>query len=266
MEQVIKLVIATLLMVLGCAGNPIQNATDPGQGPVPVTSPPIKYILPDDPGITVSKDSIHGIIFREYSNYGRVAITNVNTTDKLYCKKTAENTLEITREETIAGTVQKTYIVKYQSDKNGNNQTEVLLQPVSYSTTRKGLISTRPFPAFTENQLADYLQKGILPYTFDVDSPYNTESVYSNFTRSLKRKEQKDGYKDSVTGKVFKHEFLLPIKNNEIPFFLETVPYRNGTKAIFRLTITGFQTAPNTVDFDQILTEVKTQLQKIVAQ
>jgi hypothetical protein len=101
-----------------------------------------------------------------------------------------------------------------------------------------------------------------LPVQMEFDSEYNTESTYSNFVR-LTRRESLSGQKDPVTGKIFKDRFYARVADKEVPFSIETYPYRNGSKAIVYATIHGASSG-NVVDFSQTYEALYQELLKII--
>jgi len=141
-----------------------------------------------------------------------------------------------------------------------DGRTVVTYKPTDYRTYQQGLVLPFAVPVFTEQDLAEYLISQPVYFSLEIDSQYNTESIYANFIRLVERERLRPGEKDPVTGKIFRDKFFLPGRNGKIYFSLETFPYRNGSKAIVHMVVPGSFTSDNVVDFGIILNDLKTQL------
>lgn len=118
--------------------------------------------------------------------------------------------------------------------------------------------------AFAPSDVASNLAKAEMPWTFEVNSEFNTDSTYANFAR-LTRKEvfRGNGEKDPVTGKIFKERFWVRVSGREIPVNVETYPYRNGSKAIVFAVLPG-TVSGSTVDFNSTADALKKEIERII--
>jgi len=157
----------------------------------------------------------------------------------------------------------KVYTVGYTVDK-GKDAMVYKFKALSFKTYQQGLILPFDVPNFTEQELMEYIARQPLYLSLDLNSPYNTESTYANFMRLAERVPYNRGEKDPVTGKAFKDKFALSGKYGKVSFSLETFPYRNGSKAVIHMAVPGSFTSGNTVDFGEIIKEIKAQLEGII--
>ncbi len=155
------------------------------------------------------------------------------------------------------------YTLNYEIKDDGKNKI-MEFKPISFRTYQQGVVGPFPIPNFTEENLFDYLISHYIGYTIEVNSQYNTESIFSNFERLAKKVSYKQGAKDEVTGKIFKNRFSIDYKGYPINFSLETYPYRNGSKAVIYANIPGSFTSQNKVDFNIIIDDLKRQIEAIV--
>jgi hypothetical protein len=101
-------------------------------------------------------------------------------------------------------------------------------------------------------------------YTFEIDSPYPTDSVTANFMRSPAVQRVQGSYKDPVTGKIIGTAYQLPMGGVTATFSVEAYPYRNGSKAVITALILAKLTSPGMVDFKLLADQVKTAVTSIV--
>lgn len=132
------------------------------------------------------------------------------------------------------------------------------------SLTEHFLVSGRPVDyglSFTVEQAVRMLSAATFQTSFEVDSEFNADSTYANFAR-LTRTEA-SGKADPVTGKIFKDRFWIKVDDREIPVFVETFPYRNGSKAVVHANLPG-AVSGGTVDFARYARELKLAVERIV--
>lgn len=253
------IILGALVSLAGCV---VTSQTKPAE---PVTSTqltmlPITYQVPDDPGIIRRSGIIEDLTFASFSNY------SPGKRDKLFAKQNGNSSILIERrtetENGIAGSG-KRYRVDFTVEKNDVGY-KAILQPKEYSTYQQGLILPFAVPKFDDKDLLDNLLTAQLYYKLEIDSEFNTESTHANFMRMLKTRTYYNGEKDPVTGKIFTQHFILPYRDKEVLFVLETYPYRNGSKAVMHLRIPAVLTSPNLVDYKLILDEVKAKLTEVI--
>ena len=112
-----------------------------------------------------------------------------------------------------------------------------------YKSTRNPLTGSYHFPPrrfnLAPNYLLESLSKATYPWKYEVNSEYPGESVYASFQRlSRSEKYSRGGYKDEVTGKIFKERFWLKMGSVEVPVNVATYPYRNGSKIVVYAELT----------------------------
>ena len=279
MRHIFLLIISAMIMG-GCA--PIQP-TMTMTGPAPVTMPPITYIVPKDEGIIHQPGLIEDLVFMNTGKYGygtekdiySKVLGTIHTStyrsyavDTLTSKLISKNTMTVERRLEYRSNKNfgsgRRYYVNF-TDTPVNNGYKVTLLPVKMETYQaKELVNPMPVPEFDQGTLMRYLLATEIYYRFEVNSEYNSESVHANFIRVLQSRAFGDGERDPVTGKIFKQQFVLPYKDQEILFTEETYPYRNGSKAVMYLRIPATLTSPNTIDYGIILNDIKENLRKIV--
>lgn len=117
---------------------------------------------------------------------------------------------------------------------------------------------------FSPADFVENLTEAAFPWQIEVNSEFNTDSTYANFAR-FARKEffQEGGWRDPVTGKIFKERFWIRLGNREIPVNVETFPYRNGSKVIVYARLKGIVSG-KTVDFSKAAEMLKHEVERIV--
>jgi hypothetical protein len=120
-------------------------------------------------------------------------------------------------------------------------------------------------PDFTETKLIKFLSEADINFKVEIDSPYNTESTYSNFKRLLREEILTQPYSDPVTGKIYKSAFYLPKDKKSAKLFVDVYPYRNGSKAVISVKL-PVAVDPDTKvsDIGKDILNVKAELERIV--
>lgn len=247
------------LAIGGCATAPTQQAFSLNEY--------VTFIIPKDPNLyEVTSGTLKGLLwpgFRRRVSYQTKQVevlrnVSIPGGDFLVERYTAN--------ETALGDAGKAgiqYTVKQEVSET-TDAYHVTLRPLEVRTYQGGLILPYPIPRFTERDLIDYLMSAQFHFKMEIDSPYNSESTHANFVRLMESKTSDKGERDPVTGKIFKSRFFLQYRGKKLSFALETYPYRNGSKAVFYLTIYGIMTTQNTVDLKKIIEDVGVELGKIV--
>jgi hypothetical protein len=104
--------------------------------------------------------------------------------------------------------------------KNYTGERNILTRNVSYEVD------------FGHSDILKNLSEATLPWKIEIDSEFNAESVYANFSRLARRELNEKGEADPITGKIYKERFFIKISDSEIPINIEAYPYRNGSKII----------------------------------
>jgi len=203
-----------------------------------------------------------------------ILFTNINFTKERWGRTTRQEkitTFDKTAEEfkverrTDNGTSGsgKIYTVIYMVKKKTESM-EFNFKASSFETYQEGLILPFAVPEFSEEDLLKFIARQQLYLSLEINSQYNTESIYANFMRMAEKAPFYPGEKDPVTGKAYKDKFEMNSKFGKITFTLEAYPYRNGSKAVVHLSVPGTFTSRNTVDFREIINEIRSQLEAIV--
>ena len=248
-----------IILVLVAIASTACVTTLSGVTPTPINVAAITYNVPNFDGVIKERGLIRDISFSSTfrsvppgARYERLLYENI-TPSSFVVHRRVDNG--------IAGSGIK-YMVNYTVTES-NSGYSIIMQPQYYTTYQQGLIGF-PVPKFGENDLRNELTSGALYYKFEINSPYNPESVYTNFLRLVKNEGLRPSEKDLVTGKNFKNKFILPLRNKEVRFVVVTYPYRNGSKVIVLAKIPGTETSPNTIDFGVLVREIEQKLMKIV--
>jgi hypothetical protein len=224
-----------------------------------VTLEPIMYIVPDVKGVIRRPGLLKDLAFPSMSKF----IQEGRYERLLYQEKTESSFVVHRRSDNGRAGSGIKYLVSYLVNESASGYT-VRLIAKEYETYQDGLVLKIPVPKYGTKELRDTLLAANLHYRFEIDSPYKPEAVYSNFIRLTKRESFRSGEKDPVTGKIFKDRFVLNNRNREVPFVVETYPYRDGSKVVAYIVIPAVETSANTVDFSVIIREIELQLTNIV--
>jgi len=120
-------------------------------------------------------------------------------------------------------------------------------------------------PDFTEKKLIKFLSEASIGFKVEIDSPYNTESTYSNFKRLLREEALGQPYSDPVTGKIYKSAFYLQKDNKRVKLLVDVYPYRNGSKAVISVELpVSVDPVTKVSDIGADILNVKAELERIV--
>lgn len=218
-------------------------------------------IIPNDQDIDANKFNN-----MEFSKKWNVSYYNgsVAKQDVIIVKNKTSNTFDLDRrtDNGVSGSG-ILYTINYSIERKNSN-TILSFKPIKYTTYQEGLILSFPTPEFTESDLSSYISSHAVEWKIEINSQYNTESIFANFKRLASEEPFTKGEKDPIAGHIFKNRFSILVNNRKVLFSLETFPYRNGTKSVIYLHVSGYYTSDNTVDFNMILPEIKKKLDSIV--
>jgi hypothetical protein len=251
------LLFTAMMAVTGCANmTPKPAQTTELTAPITTT-----VIIPNDPSVDTARFRSLEFSATWGQSYYKGSISKQHV---IRIKNKTDKTFDFDRriDNGISGSGIM-YTVAYSIVTNGNN-TVLTFKPTKYRTYQEGLIMPFAVPEFTENDFSTYIASNSVYYKLEIDSQYNTESIFANFKRLATEEHLMQGVKDTVTGKIFKNRFSIPTKNGKVVFSLETYPYRNGSKAVIYLNVPGYLTSDSTADFNMILSEIKAKLESIV--
>jgi hypothetical protein len=229
-----------------------------------VSIPSITIKVPSDPGIV--RSGRQGMIrdlgtFNKWEPYYR---GEVETGIYVRNEETSESgfTVHARVSNGQAGSGVK-YSVRFDIVDADDGAYSVTYTPLERGTYQQGLIGKFPVPSFGDKDLESYLRTGGLPYKFEIDSPYNTDSVFANFERLANARHYHEGATDPVTGKIFKKRYHIPYAASRVWFSLEVYPYRNGSKAVVYAIMPASETAPGEVNYSVIIADIRHVLEKI---
>lgn len=266
----IVLVVIFALFIQGCATTVTQLSREP------INSDKITFIIPKNVDIAYVDENLKGLRFKNEIERGQplspggpipvngVDITAGGTTWTFYKGEIYFDVNHIERR--IASSV--IYNVTANASEN-NSSYLVTLQPTEKEVIKgTGTYGDAfPIPDYSPDDLLHYLCQPTIEYRTEIDSPYNTESVYANFKRSLKSETFANGYRDPVTGKIFGDAFTLQSEYGEdtVKLYVLAYPYKNGSKVVIRVSLTlSSGRDERTIDVGKKINAIDQELAKIV--
>ena len=263
----VRLSASIVFILVGVSLGGCLTTQNGGTAPQPVAAtqtaiPPITVSVPNDPAIVQSVGNTpYALLAFSNNNPPCDKFANNGRIFRLYVEnKTGTSFVVHSRiDNCIAGSGVK-YQVNYTISRNDQGLT-LGLQPVGRSTYQEGLVMPMPIPSFGDRDLLDFLEQPVVAYQFEVNSNFNKDSVFANFTRLSRRVTEKDGSLPDVKHKDW---FSIQVNNRPVKFSVEVYPYRDGSKAVIYARVPGIETSPNTVDFREIFNLLKTRIEEIV--
>ncbi len=246
--------LAAAHFLAGCAGPQNAPQSAPLQ-PTPLAMSPIEFIIPEDPSILTQHNGPEGI--RLYDE--RWGVSTRRESIRLSFVGD-DGVIERRTDNGVAGSGQKVRLKKHVTNISGLKR--IKYTPYDTVSYQQGLMLQYPVPRFEPNDIKEFFLSGGIRVKIEADSEFNPDSTYANFVRILKSRQY--GQRDPVSGKIYKQEFLLPLRGKQVSLFLETYPYRNGSKAVAYCIIPSVETSANTVDFRLLLTEVREALSQVL--
>lgn len=269
----LAVVLSASVLLGGCmATNPARDlvdvinsttAGDPTSTRVNIA--PITLKVPNDPGIQQRKPAPYTTVIVRDVGYDSRSVTMMP--GAMYSRLRYEAltpttfTMHVRTDNGMSGSGIR-YQVGYSVRENGHGY-EATFAPSTRSTYQEGLIGRFPLPNFTDENLRQQLGALQLVYKFEVDSPYNTDSVTANFMRNAEVRTDRQGFADPVTGKIYSTYYVAKLNGRNMPFVVQVFPYRNGSKAVIHATIPGQETSPNTVDFGVLIKDARRMLEGV---
>jgi hypothetical protein len=275
--SVIFLIIFLIIMT-GCAVGVKREVIkqEPFQGDEKLT-----YLIPKDEGVENTGFFLKGLVMKSTkSYYQKYPGSNIYFVRGIDIESDPQRSLIICSEydgerfgATYRGEKDTEYssYVRYYVQVNVEDKEDkyvVSLIPINKEVVRGcGPLCTSHYdiPDFTEKKLIKFLSETSIGFKVEIDSPYNTESTYSNFKRLLREEALGQPYSDPVTGKIYKSAFYLPKDNKRVKLFVDVYPYRNGSKAVISVELT-VSVDPDTKvsDIGKDILNVKAELERIV--
>ncbi len=235
----------------------------------PVSMPAITYIVPADPGIFTLPHSQSYMAYIETIGFRHgILREGRGFYDRLVIRKVGDNVIEIERREDNGPVGSgRVYHVNFITQRAADSY-KLTLQPVETRTYQQGLFGKFPVPKLTEQELRSHVLLGAsIDSRFEVNSPYSGESVYANFSRTLRMAPPPMTLSGApIISAASQNTFALPYRGKLVRVSVTMVPYRNGSKAMMHLQVPAIETSPNTVDFKVLLDGIKAELTKLVNQ
>jgi hypothetical protein len=271
----VRFALLTTVASLAACGttNPLQQATqeimgaltsDAGRADVSNEQPVILKI-PNDPGIQQRKVAAYStVIVRDvgYDNRSVQVTPNAKYYRLNYENLTPNSFVVHARTDNgMAGSGVK-YDVNFKVQESPTGY-QVAFQPMTRNSYQQGLIGKFPVPNFNDADLRAQLTSLQVVYRFEVDSPYNSESVTANFMRRAQPVTSRQGWADPVTGKIYSSYYVSSLHGKDMVYIAQVYPYHNGAKAVITAVITGVETSPNTVDFGVLIKDARHMLEDI---
>jgi hypothetical protein len=157
----------------------------------------------------------------------------ITTIDKNYIKlKYVNGMLSLSNSGELIGSY-KEFLFRVDTTKTGESA-KVQFQPIAQIIQPDtGLFKDKPVPPQNvDNAMALLSSSGTLTFQFEVDSTYNSESIFANFKRLLKE-ESYSKKSVEIMGKQFKSSYLLTSENKTLATcYVNIFPYKNGSKAV----------------------------------
>lgn len=130
-----------------------------------------------------------------------------------------------------------------------------------------GILTNKPVNYGLKYTLKDAIKEmGSFEYRskIEIDSPYNTDSIYSNFKRLSRYEAYSYGAKrDQVTGKIFDSQFWISVNGKETAVNIESFPYRNGSKTSIYFSVNPV-VIDNEINFQKSYDAIKEKIESIV--
>lgn len=265
--------LSSIVLLGGCmATNPLKDAADilgnavgTDSAGTPVQMTPVTLKIPNDKGIQQRAPAPHTtVIVRDVGFDSRTLTVRP---DAMYVRLLHESLtptgfiVHARNDNGVAGSGIR-YTVGY-GVREGAQGYEVTFTPSLRTTYQQGLIGRFPLPDFTDDHLRRHLTGLQIVYKFEVDSPYNSDSVTANFMRNAEAKSIRTGWADPVTGKIYSSYYVSKLRGRDLTYTVQVYPYRNGSKAVIHAIVPGVETSPNTVDFGVLIKDARRMLEEV---
>lgn len=248
-----------LVGIGGCAVQPPPSI--PQGKATPMTGPSFEYLVPDESGV-ITKFSPSGLVL---TGWQRPIPPNLVDMLVVNLKETGGAVERKLQYADGKGWVYAITLLRTESKEAGTIRISLKAQQsVVYQSVYWNPPPPAAMPTFTEQELKTFYLSAWLPYQTEINSEFSPDSVYANFVRLLTPRARREGERDRVTGKIYKHEFFAGLRGAQIPFVIETFPYRNGSKVVVNASLPTLETSPGQCDFRALVREFQQRLQGVV--
>lgn len=155
------------------------------------------------------------------------------------------------------------YTVDYSIEDKDDFQ-EVSFQVVSAETYRQGAIGRFSVPPYDENELRTMLSSGLVFYRFEIDNPYDPDTVYANFRRLLSAYSFRPNHHNDDVAGFNADRFRMPVEGMDVRVYLETFPYREGSKVEGVAILPAPPEEGGVIDFGPLAEAVSDRLEAVV--
>lgn len=251
------LLCSTLFSLSGC--EQLEQVVRPAENVATISAPSLTISVPNDTGIVQNGNGLVRDI--QLDSFYSTLMPGAYQRTRIQDKTLSSFVVHVRTDNGTSGSGIK-YTVNYTVNENAKGYS-VLFQPVQVATYQQGLIGKFPVPNFTPENLSTYLKSFSIHYKIEINSKYNSDSVYANFERLAKKQAFDTGETDPVTGKIYKNWFITNYKGKPVRYVVQTYPYQNGSKSVIYVALPASETSPGNVDFQTVIKEVKSQLSDI---
>ncbi len=155
------------------------------------------------------------------------------------------------------------YAIDYSTQDKEDFQ-EVSFQAVSAETYRQGAIGRMAVPPYDEDELRTMLSSGLVFYRFEIDNPYDPDTVYANFRRLLDAYSFRPNHHNEDVSGFNADRFLMPVDDMDVRVYIETFPYRDGSKVEGVAILPAPPAQNGVIDFGPLAEEVSERLEAVV--
>ena len=139
---------------------------------------------------------------------------------------------------------------------------KVNIKPItSIEYKSKDPILRTEVPNYTVDDAIDVMKKIRVSFNYEVNSQYNSESIYANFKRLLK--EQHFNQPVTLVGNIYKSYYVLTLEDTTSNCYLTVYPYRNGSKAVLYID-TFISSRDNEIIIQKRIDKIKNKLMAVV--
>jgi hypothetical protein len=139
----------------------------------------------------------------------------------------------------------------------------VTLRPISVRTYGGTPFFGPPLPRFAEKDLLRHLASAVFTYTTEVASVHAPELLSARLRRQADPALRLPDEPDPVARDRPPAGLLLRLDDVQVRFAFTVVPSGTGSRAILRLKVPSYVTAPHLVDLAQILGRLRERLRQI---
>ncbi len=108
------------------------------------------------------------------------------------------------------------------------------------------------------------LSSGLVFYRFEIDNPYDPDTVYANFRRLLSAYSFRPNHHNDDVAGFNADRFRMPVEGMDVRVYLETFPYREGSKVEGVAILPAPPEEGGVIDFGPLAEAVSERLEAVV--